>query len=244
MKNRVVETLSVIVKHDPDMQTRHQAAEAVEWLTGRRVYVRSVAELVHILEHGGLLAQGDAAEALVRRGSEGIEALADALRKASGVIRAPDKIGTQLAVEGAIRKVGANDASAALAIARALGRKCGKPPLHYAADMTNIEVMQSLIDEGAGIDATTRDGETALCAVVKRMVTARDRKGRAFSRAKAAAESLIAKGADINVRDRRGRTLLAVAESRDRQDIADFLIAHGATATDGNAMRSGTDERR
>ncbi len=99
--------------------------------------------------------------------------------------------------------------------------------LHGAAAKGDIELVGSLIAEGAGVNARTRDGMTPLHQAA--------RWGQ-----KAVAELLLAKDASVDARDVSGCTPLYYAVSRGKIEVAELLISKGAyidaTGKDGNAL--------
>jgi len=93
--------------------------------------------------------------------------------------------------------------------------------IHDAVIAGDIDQVQQLISKGTDVNAKDRLlGWTALHTA-------------ASSRRRAIAELLIAKGADLNATDKRGRTPLHLAVESGQKDMVELLIAKGA---DVNAM--------
>ena len=74
----------------------------------------------------------------------------------------------------------------------------GNTPLHRAANRGLVTVVQTLVADGADVNAANKDGETPLHWAAK------------GDRA-AIAEFLVSKGADVHARDRYGRIPLYLA---------------------------------
>ena len=86
----------------------------------------------------------------------------------------------------------------------------GWPPLHWPACRGHKEVVELLIEKGAGVNAKAgSSGSTPLHEVDTKEI----------------AELLIAKGADVNAKTNYGFTTLHFAKTR---EIAELLIAEGA----------------
>src|SRR5258706_4259760 len=88
-------------------------------------------------------------------------------------------------------------------------------PLHQAALLGQMEVVRSLLDKGAAIEATDGDGQTPLFAA-------------AGLGHEAVAEALLERGASVRVRDRAGRTALHWAVASGSEEMAALLLAYGA----------------
>ena len=103
-------------------------------------------------------------------------------------------------------------------IAAVLVVGCGQPPpdisIHYAAEVGNIEAVKQHLAAGTEVNAKA-SGWTPLAVAAHR--------GH-----KEVAELLITKGADVNVKNQRGRTPLYDAAIWDRKDIAKLLFDAGA----------------
>jgi len=106
---------------------------------------------------------------------------------------------------------------------------CGKPQevkdiqLRTTAKMGNIEGVKKAIADGANVNARDNSGNALNHATANRMPRAHLIGGH-----KGIVELLIAAGADVNVKNQRGRTPLYDAAIWDRKDIAKLLFDAGA----------------
>ena len=80
----------------------------------------------------------------------------------------------------------------------------GKTGLHYAAKAGFLKVINLLIENGATVDAIDNDGETPLFEAIRSTIKNGEKQ-------RAALEALLVKGADPNVKNRKGQTPLQVA---------------------------------
>lgn len=87
----------------------------------------------------------------------------------------------------------------------------GKTGLHYAAKAGFLKVIHLLIENGATVDATDNDGETPLFEAIRSTIKNGEKQ-------RAALEALLVKGADPNLRNRKGLTPLQVAKRMRRAD--------------------------
>ena len=87
----------------------------------------------------------------------------------------------------------------------------GKTALHYAAKAGFLRVINLLIEKGATIDALDNNGETALFEAIRSTIKDGEKQ-------RAAIEALLAKGADPNLKNRKGLTPLQVAQQMRRAD--------------------------
>ncbi|MDA7653433.1 ankyrin repeat domain-containing protein [bacterium] len=116
-----------------------------------------------------------------------------------------------------------------IAIVAAVLVGCGKPQevkdiqLRTAAKMGNIEGVKKAIADGANVNARDTSGNALNHATANRMPRAHLIGGH-----KGIVELLIAVGADVNVKNQRGRTPLYDAAIWDRKDIAKLLFDAGA----------------
>lgn len=135
----------------------------------------------------------------------------------------------------------------------------GETPLLRAAVEGHQDVVGFLLEQGAEVDASDKDGDTALMLVVwyggtKSLaefliangadVNARTTKSGltalhmvAYDGSKEMAEMLIASGADVNVMSETGLTPCAVASAQQNQDVYQVLRKHG-----GKVFGKGTPE--
>ena len=81
----------------------------------------------------------------------------------------------------------------------------GKTGLHCASKAGFLKVINLLIENGANVDATDDDGETPLFEAIRSTIKSGEKQ-------RAALEALLVKGADPNVRNRKGLTPLQVAQ--------------------------------
>ena len=91
----------------------------------------------------------------------------------------------------------------------------GLTQLIVAASAGDVNIVHSLLVQGAGVNATAADGRTALIAAVQ-------------SNHIEIARSLIAAGANLNLATRGAGTALEVAENNGQAEIAAMLLAAGA----------------
>ena len=102
----------------------------------------------------------------------------------------------------------------------------GKTGLHCAAKAGFLKVTNLLIEKGATLDATDNDGETPLFEAIRSTIKS-DKKQRATL------EALLIKGADPNVKNRKGLTPLQVAQKMRRADagkIVELLRKYNAVS--------------
>lgn len=88
--------------------------------------------------------------------------------------------------------------------------------LHHAVEYADAKVLQILIDEGADVNAQNDEGKTPL------MIAADEEDIDCI-------KVLLNADAKVNLRDKEGKTALTVALENDYKEIADLLIAYGAT---------------
>lgn len=93
----------------------------------------------------------------------------------------------------------------------------GRRPLNYAAERNNTDMIEGLLDAGAGINLANRSGFAPLHHAAE-------------SGSIDAVKLLIAKGASLNQKNRRGQVPAAVAESFRRNEIS-VLIRQAMTGT-------------
>ena len=92
----------------------------------------------------------------------------------------------------------------------------GKTGLHYAAKAGFLKVINLLIEKGATIDAPDNSGETALFEAIRSTIKDGEKQ-------RAAIETLLAKGADPNLKNRKGLTPLQVAQRMRRADAGKIV---------------------
>ncbi len=100
----------------------------------------------------------------------------------------------------------------------------GKTGLHCAAKAGFLKVINLLMEKGANLDATDNNGETPLFEAIRSTIKSSEKQ-------RAALEALLVKGADPNVKNRKGLTPLQVAQRMRRVDagkIVELLRSHGA----------------
>ena len=81
----------------------------------------------------------------------------------------------------------------------------GKTGLHYAAKAGFLKVINLLIENGATLDATDKEGETPLFDAIRSTIKDSEKQ-------RAALEALLVKGANPNVKNRKGETPLQIAK--------------------------------
>jgi ankyrin repeat protein len=81
----------------------------------------------------------------------------------------------------------------------------GKTALHYAAKAGFLKVINLLIEKGATVDATDQDGETPLFEAIRSTIKDGEKQ-------LAALEALLVNGANPNLRNQKGLTVLQVAQ--------------------------------
>ena len=87
----------------------------------------------------------------------------------------------------------------------------GKTALHYAAKAGFLKVINLLIDKGATVDATDQDGETPLFEAIRSTIKDGEKQ-------RVAIEALLVKGANPNLKNRKGLTPLQVARRMRRAE--------------------------
>jgi len=92
--------------------------------------------------------------------------------------------------------------------------------LHLAAKKGDLEVIESLIAQGCGVDAREKDGHTPLYTAALYGQTT-------------VAEFLVSKSADVNAKTLSGKTALHAASEGGYVDVAKLLIAAGADVNAG-----------
>ena len=92
----------------------------------------------------------------------------------------------------------------------------GKTGLHYAAKAGFLNVIHLLIENGATLDAMDTDGETPLFEAIRSTIKSGEKQ-------RAALEALLSKGANPNVRNRKGQTPLQVARRMRRADAGTIV---------------------
>ena len=100
----------------------------------------------------------------------------------------------------------------------------GKTALHCAAKAGFLKVINVLIENSANIDATDNNGETPLYEAIRSTIKNREKQ-------RAALEALLIKGANPNVKNRRGLTPLQAAQQMRRSDaekVVALLKKYGA----------------
>jgi ankyrin repeat protein len=102
------------------------------------------------------------------------------------------------------------------------GTSDGLSPLHFAVWGKNLETAELLIDAGADLNAATADGQTPLN----------------FTYHPEAVELLVSKGANPNLKDKRGFKPLDNVAERNEQNSALFeaLLKHGTEVEDAQAL--------
>jgi ankyrin repeat protein len=97
----------------------------------------------------------------------------------------------------------------------------GKTALHYAAKAGFLKVINLLIEKGATVDATDQDGETPLFEAIRSTIKDGEKQ-------RAALEALLVKGANPNLRNQKGLTVLQVAQRirrAEKEKVVELLQA-------------------
>lgn len=100
----------------------------------------------------------------------------------------------------------------------------GKTGLHYAAKAGFLKVINLLIENGADLDALDNDGETPLFEAIRSTIKSGEKQ-------RAALEALLIKGANPNVKNRKGLTPLQIAKRMRRAEtgrIVELLQKYSA----------------
>ena len=92
----------------------------------------------------------------------------------------------------------------------------GKTGLHCAAKAGFLKVINLLIEKGATLDAIDKDGETPLFEAIRSTIKNGEKQ-------RAALEALLTKGADPNVKNRKGQTPLQIAQRMRRADAGKIV---------------------
>ena len=92
----------------------------------------------------------------------------------------------------------------------------GKTGLHCAAKAGFLNVINLLIENGATVDATDNDGETPLFEAIRSTIKNGEKQ-------RAALEALLIKGANPNVKNRKGQTPLKVAKRMRRAEAGKIV---------------------
>ena len=101
--------------------------------------------------------------------------------------------------------------------------KNGQSPLHLACYRHNNKTAECLIELGAEVNVTDVDGNTPLLSVIRSM----EDEG-LDEECTTLIQKMLEKGADVNSRDKRGRTALHLACYKDDYKMAEYLIEIGA----------------
>ncbi len=100
----------------------------------------------------------------------------------------------------------------------------GKSALHCAAKAGFRKVIDVLLENGANIDAVDHKGDSSLIEAIRSTIKNREKQ-------RATIETLLNKGANINLKNKNGQTPLQIAQQM-RRDDADKIVAllkkHGA----------------
>lgn len=133
-----------------------------------------------------------------------------------------------LAAAGADREAANTDGVTPLMVASGLGQTQGPGSV---PERTLLEAVRVALDFGARVDATNTNGQTAAHAAA----------GLGFDRI---LTLLAERGANLNLKDKRGQTPLAAAQARNAQDTVALLRSLGAEGTDGPAVTPAASPQR
>lgn len=99
----------------------------------------------------------------------------------------------------------------------------GMPALHYFVSLSRLDLVDSLLENGANINVCDDDGKTLLHhgAIIR-------------SNSNAILEMALSRGANINAKNRRGETALHLAVTQNVAGRVELLLRYGAHVTLGN----------
>lgn len=92
----------------------------------------------------------------------------------------------------------------------------GKTGLHYAAKAGFFKVIELLIENGATVDATDKDNETPLFEAIRSTIKNREKQ-------QTAVETLLLKGANPNLKNRKGLTALQIAQRMRKPNAGEIV---------------------
>ncbi|MGV3618149.1 MAG: ankyrin repeat domain-containing protein [Fimbriimonas sp.] len=103
------------------------------------------------------------------------------------------------------------------------GLKLRQPPLHEAAARGDIASVKALLDSGTPVDQENSNGRTALAEVL-----INHSQHRRDNTCLLTAELLIQRGANLNARDKTGRSIIAWLVAFKDEETAAWLVKKGA----------------
>jgi len=114
----------------------------------------------------------------------------------------------------------------------------GVTAVMMAADLGRVDVVRCLLSHGAPIDATDKEGRTALDRRFSGLLVADGSKGsiREPKESREVAKALLASGAEPNHGDPTGCTPLALATIVGRVDLVELLLEHGADPNNADGL--------
>ncbi len=255
---RYPKVIKALLKGGADVNLRDEAGRSpLHWATrsGKMGSVRSLLKEgadVNMGDHDGItplhIAAGTALHYAARAGKANI--LTTLLAAGANVNKADIVGGTPLHWAALKGKAGPIETLVSVGAKVNAKNRLGATPLHHAALTGNNVTAQALLAAGARVNAVDRSGRSALLDACHGLNLRRTRallrglwvelpEPRSCGPGRAeVVKLLLAKGANPNVKDRRGKTALALAKIRKCSKIVEILKAHGAKEWPAPDVRS------